>query len=137
MKSDEALIERLDLKYGLEKTLDRIKRYENVLAIIIFGSQAKGKATRLSDIDICVVLSDVNRNKALISTCGSDKMDISFFDELPIYMRYRVFKEGVLVYARDEAKLTGIMGNTLSEFMDFRSTLDEYFRIAYGWKYEI
>ncbi len=51
MKSDEAVIERLDLEYNLKKTLGKIKRYENVLAVIIFGSQVKGKATKFSNID--------------------------------------------------------------------------------------
>ncbi len=137
MKTHAALIDKLDRRYAIRKILKSIKRHKNVVAVIIFGSQAKGTATLMSDLDICVILDGNKTNKAGISAVGGDRIDISFFDELPIYIRYRVFKEGIPLYIKDEAKFSGILADTLSEFMDFRGVLDEYFRIAYGWKYEI
>ena len=61
---------------------DRIK------AVLLFGSHAKGIVTKRSDIDICVVFTDIaleeaTRFRIRISSEFSEKVDIQVFNTLP------------------------------------------------------
>ncbi|MEM7826913.1 MAG: nucleotidyltransferase domain-containing protein [Candidatus Aenigmatarchaeota archaeon] len=61
------------------------KKNRKVKAIILFGSHAKGKATPISDVDICIIgnkLSEMEKSK--LEALGNEKMQINFFDELPL-----------------------------------------------------
>lgn len=61
---------------------DRIK------AVLLFGSHVKGTVTKRSDIDICVVFTDISSEEATkfrirISSEFSEKVDIQVFNTLP------------------------------------------------------
>ncbi len=61
---------------------DRIK------AVVLFGSHVKGIVTKRSDIDICVVFTDISLEEATqfrirISSEFSEKVDIQAFNTLP------------------------------------------------------
>jgi predicted nucleotidyltransferase len=104
----------------------------------LFGSFAKKRETPISDIDICVIGKRLKeREKAEIEGLGNEKVRIVFFEELPLPVRYRVFKEGKFLYLRDEAFINSLKAETMTYFLDFKPVLDRYFRKVYGWKYEI
>jgi predicted nucleotidyltransferase len=100
---------------------------ERVLALLLFGSRARGDATRLSDVDLCVVL-DPTRSDAgtaaavklayLEATPGA--FDIQVYQSLPIYVQKRVLAEGRAVYCRDDDALYALARRTIREFEDFR-----------------
>jgi len=43
---------------SLEKLLNEARQDSDILAVILFGSQAREAATRVSDVDVCLVLVD-------------------------------------------------------------------------------
>ena len=104
----------------------------------MFGSQTKKKATPISDIDICVIGKNLSeKEKAELESLGNDKIQITFFDELPVAIKFRVFKEGENIFLRDEKFFNSLKAETISRFLDFKHLLDRYFKKVYGWKYEI
>lgn len=123
---------------SLRNLIKEIKKNKKVVAVALFGSHAKKRATPLSDIDICVFGKKLRENeKARIETLGNEKIRIVFFDELPLPVRFRIFKEGKFLYLKDEIFVNSLKAETVSYFLDFKLTLDRYYKKVYGWKYEI
>ena len=54
------------------------------------------------------------------SSHASKKIDISIFHELPMSMKFRVLKEGQLLFLRDELKLHRIIVATIRLYLDFK-----------------
>jgi predicted nucleotidyltransferase len=122
----------------LKGLVEEIKKNRKVVGIILFGSHAKNRATPISDIDICIIGRKLRENeKARIEALGNEKIRIVFFDELPLPIKFRVFKEGKFLYLKDEAFVNSLRAQTISYFLDFKPILERYCRRVYGWKYEI
>lgn len=84
--------------------------------IYLFGSVAKGTADSMSDLDLAVAFQKNFSNKkedSIIDEIASflatelhipfEKIDIKIFSELPLRIRFRVIRDGQLVYLKDIA----------------------------------
>ena len=103
----------------------------DVLAVILFGSQARGEAGLGSDVDVCVVLEAgaptglTASHKRLDYTGGRD-LDVKVFQQLPLYIRSRILKEGRVLFVRDEDRLYDLAFRTARAFEDFRPYYQAY-----------
>jgi len=104
---------------GIDKIIEPFKKNRDVISIYLFGSYARGREKPFSDIDICVI-ADKHANRDEILSHSSKKIDISIFHELPLGMRFRVLKEGQLLFLRDELKLHRIIVATIRSYLDFK-----------------
>lgn len=111
---------------GLSSVVDEIRKEKGVEAVYLFGSRASGKAKPYSDTDLCVVTSK-NARKARILSNSSDKIDTSLFWDLPLYIRFRVMKEGMPLYVRDGLTMHRIRVRTVMSYLDFKPLLDRHF----------
>ncbi len=103
----------------IDSIIKPLRKNRDVISIYLFGSYARGREKPFSDIDICVVaVRDANRDEIL--SHSSKKIDISLFHELPLSMRFRVLKEGELLFSRDELKLHRIIVATIKSYLDFK-----------------
>lgn len=107
----------------IKKLVSELKKIKSVKAAILFGSHAKGKQRKESDIDICVITEEKD-DKAL--ELSSNKFDISLFDRLPLYIRYRVFKDGNVLFNKDEKLLTKLKFWTLKHYLDEKYWRDKF-----------
>ncbi len=89
----------------VNEIISKLKSYSFVHSIILFGSKARGTEKEKSDIDICVIPKpDVEitlKERISLSNSVPENIDISFIDELPVYIRKRIFLEGRLMYTQD------------------------------------
>ena len=53
-------------------------------------------------------------------------LDIQIFQQLPIYIRARILREGKVIYCKDEDLLYDIAILTIKEFEDFKHVYKEY-----------
>ena len=103
----------------------------DVLAVILFGSEARGDTAPGSDVDVCIVLESGTpsgleaSNKRLDYVAGSD-LDVKIFQQLPLYIRSRVLKEGRVLFVRDEDRLYDLAIRTARAFEDFRPYYQRY-----------
>ncbi len=104
---------------AIDKIIEPFKKNRDVISIYLFGSYARGREKPSSDIDICVI-TDKHANRDEILSNSSKKIDISIFHELPLTMRFRVIKEGKLLFSRDELKLHRIIVATIRSYLDFK-----------------
>jgi hypothetical protein len=115
----------------IEKLINCAKKDKEILAVIVFGSFARGEKFR--DIDVCLVLRDtlepikISRKK-LEYLAEFPELDIQIFQQLPIYIRVRVLKEGKVVFCRDEDMLYDLAIKTMKEFEDFKPIYYEYLK---------
>jgi len=110
----------------IKKPVEEIKKIKEVNAIILFGSHATGKAKPYSDIDLCV-LTKKGVSKAVkekILSNSSQKLDISLFSSLPPQIRFRIMKEGKLLFIKNKLELQRAEVATVKNYIDFKHTLD-------------
>lgn len=117
---------------ALPKIVQELRKIKEVEGIYLFGSAAKGRASPLSDIDICVVTGKITKKaRAEILSLGSDTVDISLFHDLPVYIQFRIIKEGRPLYQKNPARLSHTFALALSRYQEFRPTLRRYYENAY------
>jgi len=111
----------------MAKILDIAKemiKIKNVEAVYLFGSQATGKAGKISDIDICIIGRLSPKERLKILDYSSDNLDISFLEELPLLIKMRVFKDGKELVSKKNIDETKI--KVLSEYLDFKRVINRY-----------
>ncbi len=115
----------------IDRLLERARQDDQVLAAMLFGSRARHEQMEVSDVDICLVLAQREYNalelsrKKLEYLTVSD-LDIHVYQQLPLYVRVRVLKEGKVLYCRNEDQLYAIAFKTIEEFADFEHIYREY-----------
>ncbi len=80
---------------------DKLK--EKIEAILLFGSRVTGIVTPRSDIDICVVFDDIEKENAdrfriRISSEFSEKVDIQVFNTLPQKIKRAIARNHKILY---------------------------------------
>ena len=115
---------------GLDGLLQQVRVDIDVCAVFLFGSVAKGITNSLSDVDICIVLNnkldDLTMSHKKLEYLSLVDYDISIFQQLPLYIRQRVIREGIVLFCRNEDRLYELVFKTIKEFKDFKPIYDEY-----------
>jgi hypothetical protein len=111
----------------IRRSAEKLKTLPFVFGVILFGSYARREATPISDIDLCVLddprSSKEKRLKALDYT--SSTINISLFSELPLYVKFDVLSQGVVLSCRDEERLLDLRERVFLEYMDTRYLWEE------------
>ncbi len=118
-----------------EELLAKAKSDKEVLAVMLYGSEARQEQISTSDIDICLVLNpltqyakkDIHSQKRL-EYLKDFAFDIQVFQQLPLYIRRRVLKEGRVLFVRDERILYELAWRTAQAFDDFRHIHSAYLK---------
>lgn len=109
---------------------NEIKKDNKIIAVLLFGSYARDEYYR--DIDICLVLDkkysnlDMSRKRLKYCSIASSKFDIQIFQQLPIYIRKRILKEGKILFCRNEDLLYEILFSTMREFEFYKKIYYNY-----------
>ena len=101
--------------------VERLKRMKGVVAVILFGSVARGKSKPMSDVDIAVVID--RKDPALEVNTGSmysDKLDVVLFHRLPLHIQYEVLRHGRVLYVRDDKKFREVIRRVMRSYLDTR-----------------
>ena len=119
------------VEFDTARLVDAAKADQDVLAVILFGSRARCEETAASDLDICLVLqpdlySDLELSQKRLQYLKPFDLDVQVFQQLPLYIRRRVFKEGVVLFCRDEEALYEMAFQTAQQFEDFRHICNAY-----------
>ena len=120
-----------DAERTLRELIAHAEEDREVLAVILFGSQARGDAGPESDVDVCVVLearapSGIEASHKRLDYLAGRDLDVKIFQQLPLYIRSRVLKEGRVLFVRDEDRLYELAYRTARAFEDFRPYYQAY-----------
>ena len=113
---------------NLDDLLKAAKHDERILAVLLYGSRARGEARPESDTDVCLVLSGARHDGAQVSLdyAGFSDLDVRVFQLLPLYVRQRVLKEGKVLFVKNEAELYEVAFRTIRAWEDFRPFYLDY-----------
>jgi predicted nucleotidyltransferase len=104
-----------------------------VIAGYLFGSQAKGKATQDSDVDVAILLDPgfnlqehymyrVERTVELELLCQRP-VDLVILNQAPLVLRNQVLKYGQLIYESDHRQRVAFEVQSRQAYYDFKPTL--------------
>ena len=110
----------------IKKIAKEISKIRNVKGIYLFGSHATGKANLLSDIDLCIIGNLNQKEETKVFGYSTDNLDISLFNNLPIWIKIRMFKEGKPIVVKDINFVNRIKIKTLREYLDFKYIINKY-----------
>jgi hypothetical protein len=110
---------------GLDDLLKAAEGDARILAVLFYGSQARGESGPESDTDVCLVLADgvdSRREGAQIALdyIGFSGLDVRVFQLLPLYVRQRVLKDGKVLLVKCENDLYEVAFRTIRSWEDFR-----------------
>jgi uncharacterized protein len=95
---------------------------------LVFGSQAAGRATAHSDVDVAVASSsaggfDRHTLGALVAALERStnrSVHVVVLDQAPPALAYRVFRDGRLLVERDAAAVTRDRARAILDYLDFK-----------------
>lgn len=114
----------------LKEIIEKINEDKNILAVILFGSYARKEKYR--DIDICLVLFkklnnlEMSKKRQDYLSISKSKIDIQIFQQLPLFIRKRILKEGKIILSKNEDKLYEIAIQTIKEFEFYKKYYFQY-----------
>ncbi|HWM12129.1 MAG TPA: nucleotidyltransferase domain-containing protein [Solirubrobacteraceae bacterium] len=109
----------------LSRVLDR----DHVVTGMLFGSQASGAVSPLSDVDIAVWLDpDLPRAQrsalraelslAAVEALGTDEIDVVVLNEAPPLLRHRALRDGTRLLDRDPRARVRLETAALLDYLD-------------------
>lgn len=118
---------------------ERLEPEPDIQFAYLFGSSARGSDGPLSDVDVAVMIGNKGDGKGLharhldliasvAGVVGSERTDVVILNTAPPALGYRVLKEGVLIFSRDEPARMEHWVRTVDRYLDmepFRRTLAE------------
>ncbi len=123
-----------EIQDRVKPILKKAKKDKDVLAVALFGSSVQNKEY-YRDIDICIILKqkflNLDMAKKHIAYAGivSDKVDVSIFQQLPVYIRMRVLKEGKFLIIKDQSKMYKLAFQTIREFNFYEKIYRRYLMV--------
>lgn len=112
------------------EAINKIKKDKEVIAVLLFGSFARGEQNK--DIDICLILDKkydapyMFQKRLDYIKLLSEKYDVQVFQQLPLYIRIRILKDGKTIMCKDEELLYEIAFLTIKEFESFEKAYNMY-----------
>jgi predicted nucleotidyltransferase len=114
-------------------------KQENVVLACLFGSQARGTANALSDVDVAVLLEGHPDSEQcfearlkligdLMGLLHTNDVDILILNQAPPALRFRVLRDGVSLFCRDRDRMIDFRVRTVNEYLDFKPILERHER---------
>lgn len=114
---------------NIKKLSDCLNKYA-LIAVYLFGSEAKGTSGKLSDIDIAVLFNNKTdksgrfdmrlRISSELSSIMNKTVEVVVLNDSPIQLSYEVIKHGNLILCNDRSAQIDFETETLSKYLDRR-----------------
>ena len=118
----------------LSEVLDK----EGVVAAMLIGSQARGEAGPLSDVDIAVwhdpEIEDskqqldfqLSLTKAALDALGTDGVNVVMLNQATPLLQHRAIRDAVLLVERDRAQRVRFETRAILEFLDLKPLYEQF-----------
>lgn len=110
---------------NISKIREYFKREPHVLFAILFGSQATGKTTKMSDIDVAVYLHNVEHKRffdmrlKFMSNCpGKGEKDVVILNDSPPLLAYEIVSRGKPILLKDKKAFISFKAKAFCRYLD-------------------
>ncbi len=118
---------------NVEEIVDYITKillkFDNVVFAYLYGSFARREYHRFSDIDVAVYQKkcDMEEYLKILAFMRIDgrEVDLRILNNAPPFFRYKVIKEGILLFCRDERLHENFIFQTLMEALELIGAIRE------------
>ena len=105
-----------------------IEQEPRVAYALVFGSQARGTAHRLSDVDVAIGFGggrpldtlELGGLIARLESAVGRSVHVVDLDEAPPGLAYRIFRDGRTIVTRDGRALKTRLARAVLEYLDFQ-----------------
>ena len=123
---------RIASEHSIPDVIEKIRDIgKDKVRFVLYGSAAKGKLTKLSDLDIAVFFNGNKSEKfefrKKILGRVSNEFDIQIFQDLPLYVQKDILSTGKMMYSEDYIETFEIFMKTIRGFEDFKPRLEVYY----------
>jgi len=112
---------------------------DGVTLAYLFGSHARGQAGPLSDVDVAVLLAGrpgdgrcfdmrLEIMGGLMDILRVNEVDVAILNQAPLALRYRVLRDGVLLFCCDRQAMVEFYARTVIEYLDFKPVIERHER---------
>jgi predicted nucleotidyltransferase len=115
--------------------IDRISELSSIHGAefsILFGSNATGKTTSISDIDIAVYISETHHYisffNAVYEIQNDIKIDIVNLANMAAVDYYQIISDGKIIQMKNKDFFANEKFRVMREYLDFKYTLDMFHR---------
>lgn len=109
----------VDIEERLKELPERVAPLEELIALWLFGSFARGEATPISDVDLAYLARSDLRDEALdrfemelyrtiADTLHTDEFTFANIQHAPAYFAWRVLREGKLLFCRNDESVARV-----------------------------
>jgi len=106
-----------------------LARFDNIVFAYLYGSFARGEHHRFSDIDIAIYQREYSVENYLDVLASIDidgrEIDLRILNNAPPLFRYRVIKEGILLFCKDQKLHENFVFWTLIEALELIDIIRE------------
>ena len=116
-----------------------MEKETEILFAYLYGSYALNIIHSKSDIDVAVYLEPldikgyIQKEKdltaILITELHNDSVDLKILNTLPFLLKYKVIKEGIPIFIKDESERIDFETMVTNRFFELKPYLDEYNRM--------
>jgi predicted nucleotidyltransferase len=126
-----------------EKDIERIVRYfkerDEVVSLYLFGSSARARTTKESDIDIAVLIDESGFKKTDPERFRKEyyeasprfslrPVDIVILNTAPPFLKYQVLKKGRVLFERERDLRVRFTEKAINEYLDYKPIQDIYLK---------
>ena len=126
-----------------EQDIERIVRYfqerDEVVSLYLFGSSARARKTKESDIDIAVLIDESGFQKTDLERFRKEyfeasprfslrPVDIVILNTAPPFLKYQVLKKGRILFDRERKLRVRFTEKAIIEYLDYKPIQDIYLK---------
>jgi len=119
---------------------NKIKRFlekdKDILFAYLYGSYITGITHPESDIDLAIYLKEgdtayyLEKDNELLGNLpvalGNDKIDIRILNVIPFLLKFKIIREGQLLFSQDEQKRIDFETEVMDRYFEMKTYFDEY-----------
>lgn len=121
---------------AVERVVAAAEGDDRVVAVLRYGSTARGDDGPASDVDLCLVLepedgsgTDGSRVRLDVVTeaqVDPEEVDVQVFQAVPMYVRKRVLEDAEVLWVGDLDALYDVAIRFVREWEDYRPIYEDY-----------
>ena len=126
-------VRKPSIKEIVDHLINILMDFDNVVFAYLYGSFARGEYHKFSDIDVAIYQKkhDTEEYLGILASINIEgrEIDLRILNNASPFFRYKVIKEGILLFCKDKKLHEDFVFRTLVEALELIGALREILRL--------